>query len=98
MTDSPRLGTSTILSENDAFRISRHTLKPGETTGEHHHPHDYVVIPLTSSTVTVTSGGEQNEFSMTKAETYSRQAGITHSLTNSGVSTVDFVEIEFLAE
>lgn len=86
---------STTFNELDTATLSRHTLAPGQTTGMHQHRFDYVVVPLSDGTVTIDTEGGSTAFSMQRATPYSRKAGITHSLTNTGSSVVDFIEVEF---
>lgn len=83
------------LNELDVATLSRHTLLPGQTTGMHQHRFDYVVVPLTDGIVTIDAERGAAAFAMQRATPYSRKAGIIHSITNTGSSVVDFIEVEF---
>lgn len=96
MTDHEALGTSIILSEQDDFRISRHTLQPGESTGWHTHEYDYVVVPVSSGSLTIDTSEDRTEFNMRAREPYRRGSGAIHNLTNNGANVVEFIEVEFL--
>lgn len=92
----PLLCETYELYADDAVRISRFTLTPGTTTGEHAHEFDYVVAPIRGGIVTVTVDGSASEFELVAKTPYQRSRGITHTLTNHSSETIDFVEIEYL--
>jgi quercetin dioxygenase-like cupin family protein len=96
MTSEQTPGISDLLFVDGVVRISRHTLLPGSSTGVHTHDHDYVVVPLRGGTILVESGSEVTPFTMSRKEPYSRQSGVTHSLTNDSDTTIEFVELEYL--
>lgn len=82
--------------ENAAVRVTRRDLEPGEGTGHHRHDHDYVVVPLTDGSLAVNDGHQTTAHSLVSGEAYFRQAGAEHGITNSGIGTIAFVEIELL--
>ena len=90
------LATIDELFHDTLSRVTRVTLLPGETTGLHTHPHDYVVIPVRGGTVTVEDSEGSRPFVMTSQQSYRREAGVTHSLTNSSEDAIEFFEVEYV--
>jgi len=84
------------LFHDTLSRVTRVTLRPGETTGLHTHPHDYVVVPVRGGTVTVEGSEGSRPFVITSQQSYRRASGVTHSLTNSSQATIEFFEVEYL--
>lgn len=89
-------GMSTQIFTDEVVRVSRHTLAPGETTGEHHHAFPYVVVPIFGGDVRVDSSSGKDFVTLVDQVPYGRQSGAVHSLTNISLKPIDFVEIEFL--
>ncbi len=95
-TNESRLCHSETLYSDERIRISRFTLAPGTTTGEHTHEFDYVVAPVEGGTVTIESNGTVSDFDLVAKTPYQRPRGVHHSLTNRTKETIEFVEIEYL--
>lgn len=88
-----------IQREDEHVRVTRWTLKIGESTGQHSHAHDYIVVPLADSTMSIIEpSGSAHDLTLARGVSYSRGAGAQHTVENRGLDVVDFVEMELLWE
>ena len=68
----------------------------GDTTGQHVHEYDYLVVPVTGGTFTVTSpDGATQVMTQHAGSPYRGSAGTAHSVANVVGTPAVFVEIEF---
>ncbi len=96
MTDQAMAYLSELLDDSSDHRVTRHRLDSGASTGWHRHDHPYVVVPITSGTVTITSSDGEAQFDMEPLTPYSRPEGVEHSIRNISSAPVVFVEVEYL--
>ena len=96
MTEQDTGYLSELLDESRDHRVTRHSLEPGASTGWHRHGYPYVVVPVTSGTVTITSSDGEVQFEMQPLEPYSRPEGVEHSIRNTSPTPIVFVEVEYL--
>lgn len=82
--------------ENEHVRVSRSTFPPGSETGDHRHDFDYVVVPVTSGTLTIEINGESSHAELVAGVPYNRSAGVEHNVANDTDTEIVFVEIELL--
>lgn len=67
----------------------------GDATGPHLHDYDYVVIPVTGGTFTVTNAdGTTREMIQHPGSPYRGTAGTNHDVVNSSSAAAVFVEVE----
>ncbi|MEV8319831.1 cupin domain-containing protein [Streptomyces sp. NPDC059900] len=93
MTASAR---ASLQHEDERTRVTRWDFEPGQSTGQHVHEYDYVVVPVTDGQTDVISSDGSVTVSQLKAgESYTRPAGGAHEVLNTGSSPLAFVEIEF---
>jgi quercetin dioxygenase-like cupin family protein len=87
---------ATITADNDQVRITTWTFEPrGSATGHHRHEYDYVVVPITGGTFTVTGAdGLIREMVQSAGVAYIGAAGTAHDVTNNPGHGAVFVEIE----
>jgi quercetin dioxygenase-like cupin family protein len=88
------LAVPTKQVENERFIVTEYRVPPGAHTGWHRHAHDYVVVPLTTGTLTIDLGGSQSEAQLTAGQAYSRNAGVEHDVINANETEFVFIEIE----
>ncbi|MCP4304944.1 MAG: cupin domain-containing protein [bacterium] len=87
---------STVVIDNDRTRVTEWRFAPGEATGWHRHEFDYVVVPMTTGSLTLVDGdGNETVVDLTAGSPYFREAGVEHDVVNRGVSEFVFVEIEY---
>ena len=87
--------TPTRLIENRSVIVTRWTFAPGEATGPHVHPHNYVVVPLTTGKLKiVTSDGAASDAELVTGAPYAREAGVAHDVINRNAFEFSFIEIE----
>ena len=86
--------TATVQADNERVRITEWRFPPGTSTGFHRHEYDYVVVPLTTATLQITSptGALANE--IVAGQAYFRTAGAEHEVVNENTFEVVFVETE----
>ncbi len=87
---------SSTTEDNERVRITTWTFSAeGAATGQHRHEFDYVVVPVTGGTFTVTdTDGSVREMTQTAASAYLGTAGTDHNVTNATEQEAVFVEIE----
>jgi len=86
---------ATILIENERVRVTEWRFAAGAATGFHRHPFDYVVVPLTSGTLTlIAADGAHNHADLRVGDPYFREAGVEHDVRFEGPGEFVFVETE----
>ena len=86
---------SVIEVDDERVRATRWTFRDGDETGHHVHEYDYLVVPMTSGTFTVTNDDETTSELVQRAGVpYRGAAGTSHNVANSGGSTAVFVDVE----
>jgi quercetin dioxygenase-like cupin family protein len=89
------LAESEVVIDDQLLRATRWTFRDGDETGHHVHEYDYVVVPLTGGTFTVThDDGTTSQLVQTAGVPYRGTAGTSHNVANSSGSTAVFVDIE----
>jgi beta-alanine degradation protein BauB len=89
------LAESEVVIDDQLLRATRWTFHVDDETGHHVHEYDYVVVPLTGGTFTVThDDGTTSELVQLAGVPYRGTAGTSHNVTNSSGSTAVFVDIE----
>jgi quercetin dioxygenase-like cupin family protein len=89
-------GYGTVNAENDQVRVTTWTFEvDGAATGHHRHEYDYVVVPITGGTFTVTDAdGSTREMTQVEGSPYLGTAGTAHDVTSTTTRKAIFVEIE----
>ena len=88
---------SAVLIDTDRVRVTAWTFSPGQATGVHRHEFDYVVVPVSGGTFTVTAADGTTQLNQQAGQAYARQAGVEHDVAYSGQETALFVEVELKA-
>ena len=73
------------------------TFAPGQATGHHRHEFDYVVVPVSGGTFTVTAADGTTELNQQAGQAYARATGAEHDVANTGPRRAVFVEVELKA-
>lgn len=85
----------TPLMENDRVRVTRFDFQPGDETGWHVHPYEYVITTLTECHLRLElPGGEVRDTVVPPGQAYSRPEGTEHNVINGGSSAMSFIEVE----
>jgi quercetin dioxygenase-like cupin family protein len=84
----------TVRIDNEAVRVTEWRFAPGAHTGHHRHEYDYVVVPLTTGPLAITSATGNATASLTAGEPYYRPAGVEHDVANPNPTDFAFIEIE----
>lgn len=89
------IAESDVVIDDAQVRATRWTFDDGDETGHHVHEYDYVVVPLTGGTFTVThDDGTTSQLDQRAGVPYRGKAGTSHNVANSGSSTAVFVDVE----
>jgi quercetin dioxygenase-like cupin family protein len=90
------LGRAVVSLDNDQVRVTTWTFEAaGAATGQHRHEFDYVVVPVTGGTFTVTDvDGSIREMNQVAGLPYLGAAGADHDVVNATNRDAVFVEIE----
>jgi len=87
--------TATSQIENDRVRVVRWDFEGGAETGWHKHSMDYIVVPLTTGSLTAElPDGTQVTNQLTAGQSYNRPEGVHHNIINSSDVPFSFIEIE----
>ncbi len=80
--------------ENDQVIVTQWRFPPGGETGWHVHGYDYIVVPEMDGKLLIETKEGNNTATLTKAGSYSREAGVEHNVVNDNDFEFAFVEIE----
>ena len=84
-----------VMVDSERVRVTSWVFQPGQATGRHRHELDYVVVPVSGGSFTVTGpDGARSELRQEPGQAYARQAGVEHDVANAGPRTAVFVEVE----
>lgn len=84
----------TVQIDNDRVRVTEWRFAPGTATGHHRHEHAYVVVPMTTGTLTIADGAGSAPAELVTGRSYFREAGVEHDVRNANPFEFVFVEIE----
>ena len=85
---------SEVLIDTERVRVTLWKFAPGQATGAHRHEFDYVVVPVSGGTFTITAADGTTELNQEAGQAYARQAGVEHDVANTGPQQAVFVEVE----
>jgi len=98
---------ATVKIDNPEVRVTEWRFAPGTRTGHHRHEYAYVVVPLTTGSLTITgAAGEttgalaaigaagETTSALRVGEPYYRDAGVEHDVRNPNAFEFAFIEIE----
>ena len=86
---------ASVIVDSERIRVTSWTFQPGQATGMHRHELDYVVVPVSGGSFSVTGpDGARSELRQEAGRAYARQAGVEHDVANAGSQTAVFVEVE----
>jgi quercetin dioxygenase-like cupin family protein len=85
-----------VAFDDDRIRVTSWTFATaGASTGRHRHEFDYVVVPITGGTFTVTSpDGSLRTMTQVAGTSYLGTAGTEHEVSSSADAAAVFVEVE----
>ena len=88
-----------VQIDNDHFRVTKWTIEPGAVIPMHDHEYEYVVVPLTKSTMDVVNAdGSEIVAELEPGVSYTRPAGARHQVENRvSPEAIVFVEVERIA-
>ena len=84
----------TVQVDNEMVRVTEWRFAPGATTGHHRHEYPYVVVPMTTGRLALTSAAGAATGDLVTGQAYYRPAGAEHDVRNANAYEFVFVEIE----
>jgi quercetin dioxygenase-like cupin family protein len=91
---SQPLAVSSVKVDNEQVRVTEWRFPPGTRTGHHRHEYPYVVVPLTTGSLTAASAAGETASALRAGEPYYREAGAEHDVRNANPFEFTFIEIE----
>ena len=85
---------ATVQIDNAQVRVTEWRFHPGAVTGHHRHAWPYVVVPLTTGRLELTSRQGRTAAELHAGQSYIRAAGVEHDVRNPNPFEFVFVEIE----
>jgi quercetin dioxygenase-like cupin family protein len=87
---------ATTVVDDERVRVTTWTFDAdGDNIGPHVHDYDYIVVPVTGGTFTVTEpDGATRELKQDAGSPYLGKAGTEHDVANATGASASFVEIE----
>ena len=75
---------SAVLIDTERVRVTMWKFAPGQATGAHRHEFDYVVVPVSGGTFTITAADGTTDLHQEAGQAYARHAGVEHDVANIG--------------
>lgn len=94
MTAKRPAAVPTVFIDNDTVRVTEWRFPPGGATGWHRHEMRYVVVPITSGTLTLETPDGQTTAELKTGVPYYRDAGVEHDVINDNAFEFVFVGTE----
>src|SRR4051794_18066876 len=91
---SENAAVPTIQIHNDDVRVTEWRFKPGAATGQHRHEYPYVVVPITTGQLSITTAEGYSTADLVTGQPYYRQAGVEHNVSNANAFEFVFVEVK----
>ncbi|MGO1548466.1 MAG: cupin domain-containing protein [Nesterenkonia sp.] len=91
---SDTTATATVQSDDEQVRVTKWDFPPGTQTGSHTHEYDYVVVPISTGTLTVQTAEGEFANPLVPGASYQRSAGTKHNVVNESEQECSFVEVE----
>ena len=89
------LAQPTVQVDDERVKVTEWRFAPGAETGWHRHEMAYVVVPMTTGTLTIEGpDGTRNPSELTAGVAYSRPVGVEHNVINGNDFEFVFVEVE----
>jgi beta-alanine degradation protein BauB len=84
----------TVTIDNARVRVTEWRFAPGTATGHHRHEYPYVVVPMTTGPLAITSREGRTVANLVAGLPYYRDAGVEHDVANASGGEFVFIEIE----
>ncbi len=84
----------TVQIDDASACVTEWRFAPGAATGWHRHEYPYVVVPMTTGRLEITSRDSTSPAELKTGRAYTRPAGVEHDVRNANAFEFVFVEIE----
>jgi beta-alanine degradation protein BauB len=88
------MAVPTVKVDNARVRVTEWRFSPGARTGHHRHEYPYVVVPLTTGSLALSTAAGETTGDLRAGEPYYRDAGVEHDVRNANAFDFAFIEIE----
>ncbi|MGE0253279.1 MAG: hypothetical protein AB7N54_01685 [Alphaproteobacteria bacterium] len=90
-----RQSTRRVLVDDEKMQLTYYNFAPGEETGWHTHPYDYVVVTFDEGQFELqTTDGKVNRIRSNGLNHYLVRGGMRHCAKNIGTTDITLIEIE----
>ena len=90
------MAKANVMIDNQKTRVTEWSFEVGDSTGQHIHEYDYVVVPLLDGELKIVNhDGEETISKLAKGGSYFREKGVNHNVFNNNDFIYKFIEIEF---
>ena len=91
------MSSKKILIENDKIIVTECSFNAGDSTGNHIHKHNYIVIPMLDGELKIIDNKKNETISkLTKGGAYYREKGVEHNVFNNNSFPYSFIEVELI--
>lgn len=94
MPETRPAATPTVMIDNARVRVTEWRFPPGGATGWHRHDMDYVVVPITTGSLTLETPTGLVTAELRTGVPYYRDAGVEHDVINANDFEFVFIETE----
>src|SRR5262245_465472 len=84
----------TVQIDDAIVRVTEWRFSPGAATGWHRHEYPYVVVPMTTGRLAITTRDGDSTADLIAGRSYTRPAGVEHDVANANAFEFVFVEVE----
>ena len=84
----------TVQIENEKVLVVQWRFPPGACLDWHRHEYDYVVVPLTPGSLTVSNSAGSADAKLVPGQPYARYAGVEHRVENRCGHEIVWIEID----
>ena len=91
------MANAKVLIKNEKVIVTEWSFEVGESTGQHVHQYNYVVIPMQDGELKIIDKDNKETISkLTKGVAYYRDKGVDHNVFNNNDFPYSFIEVEMV--
>ena len=91
------MAKANVLIDNDIIMVTEWFFEIGDSTGQHIHEYDYVVVPMLDGELKIIDKDKKETISkLSKGGVYYRDKGVNHNVFNNNDFAYSFIEIEII--
>ena len=91
------MAKANVLIDNDKVRVTEWSFEVGDSTGQHIHEYNYIVVPMLDGELKIVDKDKNQTISkLSKGGVYYREKGVEHNVLNNNNNPYSFIEIELI--